>query len=100
MTGPTSRSIVRALLDPRPSHPPSARDMLRRRGGEVAELRVDLADLRSERDRILAENVRLSAELASVIAERDELRAGVEDLHERLDSAAKQRNTAKFWVRK
>ncbi len=93
MTGPTSKSIVRALLDPRPSHPSVVR-----RGNRVAELCAEVADLRSERDQLLAANVRLSAQLASVTIERDELRAGVEDLHERLDSAARQRNVAKYWV--
>jgi predicted nuclease with TOPRIM domain len=91
MTSPTGKSIVRALLDPLPSHPPSARDVLRRRGGEVAELRVDLADLRSERDRLLAENVRLSAELAAANSE-------IENLKRQADLSARQRNTAKFWV--
>lgn len=68
MTGPTGKSIVRALLDPRPSHPPSKR---------VREL--------------LAENVRLSAELAAA-------NTRIAELERQADLSARQRNTAKFWV--
>lgn len=92
MTGPTSRSIVRALLDPRPSHPPSQRKK------ELWEVEAERDLLAVAHDRLLAENVRLSAELAAANAERDELRAGVEELKESLDAAARQRNVAKYWV--
>lgn len=81
MNGPTGKSIVRALLDPRPSHPSVVR-----RGNRVAEVCAENAELRTERDQLLAENVRLSAELAAA-------NVTIEDLRRQADLSARQRNT-------
>lgn len=85
------KSIVRALLDPKPSHPSGAADVIRRRGGEVAGLRAEIAELRSERSRLVAENVDLSAQLAAAVIE-------IADLKRQADLAARQRNTQTYWV--
>jgi len=82
MNGPTGKSIVRALLDPRPSHPSVVR-----RGNRVAEVCAENAELRTERDQLLAENVRLSAELAAA-------NVTIEDLRRQADLSARQRNMA------
>lgn len=54
-------------------------------------MRAEIADLRLERNQLLAENVRLSAELAAANVRIDELET-------QADLAARQRNTQTYWV--
>lgn len=94
MTTSVRTLILRAFDHPsRPSKWWDANDSVTERGNEVAAMRAELAQVRAERDELLAENVRLSAELAAANVQLDELRAENSSLRESADLSARQRNT-------
>lgn len=80
MNGPTGKSIVRALLDPKPSRPS-------KRVKELWEVEAERDLLAVANGRQLAEIQRLSAELAAA-------NATIEDLRRQADLSARQRNMA------
>lgn len=88
MNGPTGKSIVRALLDPKPSHPSVVR-----RGNRVAEVCAENAELRTERDRLLAENRELFAANVGLSADLAAANTRIADLERQADLSARQRNT-------
>lgn len=91
MNGPTGKSIVRALLDPKPSRPS-------KRVKELWEVEAERDLLAVAHDRLLAENVRLSAELAAANIKLDELRAENASLRESADLSARQRNSMRYFA--
>ncbi len=83
------KSIVRALLDPKPSHPS-------RRQKELWEVEAERDLLAVANGRQLTEIQRLSAELAAANVTIGDLQRENANLKSQADLAARQRNTA--WV--